>query len=86
MPPKDVLPRVERMIAGEDVANPVGAILAVAMALRLSLDLEEEALAIESAVTAVLAKGMRTADIAAGGQVASTSELGAAVVSAVRKR
>ena len=73
-------------IAGEDVANPVGTILAAAMALRLSLELEEEALAIESAVTAVLAKGMRTADIAAGGPVVSTSELGSAIAATIKEQ
>ena len=70
-------------IAGQDVANPVGAILAAAMALRHSLGLEDEAAVTENAVASVLAKGVRTADIAGGGPVAGTAELGAAIVDAV---
>lgn len=70
-------------IAGEDVANPVGAILAAAMALSHGLGLEAEAKAIENAVVSVLAKGLRTADIAAGGAAAGTAEMGAAVVAAL---
>lgn len=70
-------------IAGKGMANPLGAILAAAMALRHSLNLEAEAAAIERAVTSVLAAGIRTADIAAGGPVAGTSELGAAVIAAL---
>ena len=52
-------------IAGAGVANPLAMILAAAMALRHSLDLEEEASAIESAVASVIASGLRTPDIAA---------------------
>ncbi|MFP3896259.1 MAG: 3-isopropylmalate dehydrogenase [Anaerolineales bacterium] len=51
-------------IAGEGIANPIGAIYSAAMLLRYSLGLDEEAKAIEKAVDAVLAKGYRTADIA----------------------
>jgi len=70
-------------IAGQGVANPIGAILAAAMALRHSLDLKNEAEAVEGAVASVLAKGVRTADIAAGGPVVGTADLGAAVVAAL---
>lgn len=51
-------------IAGKDMANPLGAILSAAMLLRHSFGLETEALAIESAVSAVLDAGYRTADLA----------------------
>jgi 3-isopropylmalate dehydrogenase len=48
---------------GQDVANPIATILSAAMLLRYSLELEDEAQAIESAVEAVLAEGYRTKDI-----------------------
>ncbi len=70
-------------ISGQDIANPVGAILAAAMGLRLSLGLEKEASAVEAAVATVLAKGVRTADIAGGGPVVGTAQLGRAVVTAL---
>ncbi len=70
-------------IAGLDVANPVGAILSAAMALRHSLGFEEEAAAVEGAVADVLAKGMRTADIAGGAAAVGTVEFGAAVAAAI---
>lgn len=50
-------------IAGQDIANPIGTILSAAMLLRYSLGLEAEAAAIERAVDAALAEGLRTADI-----------------------
>ncbi len=50
-------------IAGKDIANPIGAILSAAMMLRYSFDMENEASAIEDAVSRVLDKGCRTADI-----------------------
>ena len=50
-------------IAGKDVANPIGTILAAAMMLRFSFDMEKEADAIESAVSKVLDAGFRTRDI-----------------------
>ena len=53
-------------IAGMNIANPIGTILAAAMMLRYSLDMAAEADCIEQAVSAVLDAGYRTADIAAG--------------------
>lgn len=50
-------------IAGKDVANPIGTILAAAMMLRYSFDMAQEADAIESAVSKVLDGGYRTKDI-----------------------
>lgn len=50
-------------IAGMDLANPIGTILSAAMMLRFSFDMPKEADAIESAVSAVLDSGCRTADI-----------------------
>ncbi|MGM0401892.1 MAG: 3-isopropylmalate dehydrogenase, partial [Chloroflexota bacterium] len=51
-------------IAGEGIANPIGAIYSAAMLLRYSLELDEETEAIEEAVDGVLADGCRTRDIA----------------------
>ena len=68
-------------IAGQNVANPIATILSVAMLLRYSLGLEEEARSIEDAVTQVLESGARTADIAAGGPALGTREMGAQILS-----
>jgi len=51
-------------IAGQDKANPLGAILSAAMLLRYSLGLAEEAAAVESAVLRVLEEGYRSVDLA----------------------
>jgi 3-isopropylmalate dehydrogenase len=63
-------------IAGKGIANPTGAILSAAMMLRVSLGRDTEADAIEAAVSDALNGGARTADIAAGGPAASTTEFG----------
>ncbi len=54
-------------IAGKDLANPIGTILSAAMMLRFSFDMPREADAIESAVSAYLDAGYRTADIMSEG-------------------
>ncbi len=72
-------------IAGKGIANPLGAILSVAMLLRHSFHLEREAACVEGAVADVLAKGARTADLAGKMHKAiSTSEMGRRVVEAVK--
>jgi 3-isopropylmalate dehydrogenase len=72
-------------IAGKGIANPLGAILSVAMMLRHSFHLEAEANCIENAVSAVLSKGARTADLAGKEQTAvSTTQMGSKVVEAVK--
>lgn len=53
-------------IAGQDKANPIATILSAAMMLRWSFELEEEAAAIEQAVSLTLQAGLRTADITRG--------------------
>ena len=64
-------------IAGQDKANPIATILSVAMMLRYSFHLADEANAVEQAVDAVLAEGYRTADIAKVGEKAiGTLEMG----------
>jgi 3-isopropylmalate dehydrogenase len=73
-------------IAGKGIANPLGAILTVALMLRHSFQLESEAECVERAVNAVLENGGRTADLARGGKKAiSTAEMGSQVVEAVKK-
>lgn len=67
-------------IAGKNLANPLATILSVAMMLRYSFDLEEEAKAIEKAVEKTLEKGYRTGDIAAGGESIGCREMGEAVL------
>jgi 3-isopropylmalate dehydrogenase len=70
-------------IAGKGVANPLATILSAAMMLRYSLGRAEQADRIEAAVKKVLAQGLRTADIAAGGAAVGTKEMGDAVVAAL---
>ncbi len=68
-------------IAGKGVANPLAQILSLAMLLRYSFDMQEDAAAIEAAVERVLAKAGRTPDIAAPGRATiSTSEMGDALI------
>lgn len=72
-------------IAGKGIANPLGAILSVAMLLRHSFQLEREASRVEQAVQAVLADGHRTKDLAKPGtKQLSTSEMGTRVADAAR--
>ncbi|MEI8028218.1 MAG: 3-isopropylmalate dehydrogenase [Comamonadaceae bacterium] len=71
-------------IAGKGVANPLATILSAAMMLRFSLNQEEAARRIETAVKTVLEQGLRTADIfSAGTTRVSTVEMGTAVVKAL---
>jgi 3-isopropylmalate dehydrogenase len=72
-------------IAGQGIANPLGAILSGAMLLRHSFQLEAEAASIEAAVSEVLAVGNRTRDLVAKGQpFVGTAEMGKLVASRVR--
>ena len=72
-------------IAGKGIANPLATILSAAMMLRFSLNQTEAAGRIEAAVKAVLAQGLRTADIfSAGSTRVSTREMGDAVVKALK--
>lgn len=69
-------------IAGQNKANPIATILSVAMMLRDSFGLMDEAKAVEDAVTQVLNDGYRTADIMdEGGKLLGTKEMGDMVVS-----
>ncbi len=72
-------------IAGRSLANPLGAILSVAMMLRHSLSLEDDAKRLEAAVEAALASGLRTADLAsAGAATVGTEAMADGVLAALR--
>lgn len=67
-------------IAGLNKANPLAAILSIAMMLRISLGNNQAAEAVEEAVGKALAAGFRTADIwTQGNKLVGTDEMGAAV-------
>ena len=71
-------------IAGKDLANPLATILSAAMMLRFSLSQPDAAARIEQAVQAVLASGLRTADIwSEGCTKVGTRQMGDAVVAAM---
>lgn len=64
-------------IAGQGIANPIGAVYSMSMMLRYSLGLSEEADAVERAVEGVLSEGYCTPDLAkGGGEVVSTRQIG----------
>lgn len=74
-------------IAGQDLANPLATILSVAMMLHYSLGEPAAAERIETAVSAVLDQGLRTADIlSAEMRWVGTTEMGDAVVEMMAKR
>ena len=71
-------------IAGKGLANPLATILSVAMMLRYTFNLEEQAVRIENAVKKVLAQGYRTGDIyERGTNKVGTKEMGDAVLAAL---
>jgi 3-isopropylmalate dehydrogenase len=67
-------------IAGKGLANPLGAILSAALLLRYSLGLEAEAREIETAVDAVIERGVLTRDL---GGTANTEDVTQAVLDAL---
>ena len=70
-------------IAGKGIANPIAQVLSVALLLRFSLGLDNEANAIEAAVRNVIGDGLRTGDIftnAPGTRLVNTKEIGDAIV------
>ncbi len=73
-------------IAGKNLANPIAAILSLAMCLRYSLEREADAKLIEDAVAAVLDAGIRTGDIMQAGKTqVSTTGMGDAILAALDK-
>ena len=72
-------------IAGKDIANPIGTILSVAMMLRYSFGLEQEADDIEQAVDQVLSQNVRTADMMSPGmKQVGCQEMGDLIVQALQ--
>ncbi|OUM94999.1 MAG: 3-isopropylmalate dehydrogenase [Thermobacillus sp. ZCTH02-B1] len=66
-------------IAGKNIANPISAILCIALMLRYTFDKEQQAQEIENAVEKVLEQGYRTADLVQGRpdvQVVGTDRMG----------
>ncbi|MGE5727620.1 MAG: 3-isopropylmalate dehydrogenase [Gemmatimonas sp.] len=71
-------------IAGRGIANPIGTIASVAMMLRHSLALPQEAQLVETAIREAIDAGALTADVAPKGErPRSTSEVGDAIVSRI---
>ena len=71
-------------IAGKGIANPYGTIFSVAMLLRHSLGLTNEADVLELAAIHCIERGVRTPDIAeSGARSYSTHEVGDAVIAAL---
>jgi 3-isopropylmalate dehydrogenase len=71
-------------IAGRGIANPIGTILSVALMLRHSFGLEQEARAVEQAVSETIEEGRVTVDIAPTGAMAySTVDVGRAIAAAL---
>jgi 3-isopropylmalate dehydrogenase len=70
-------------IAGQDKANPLGAIGSVAAMLEYSFGLKEEAAAVNTAMEKVLDSGNVTADLRPANKPATTTQVGQAVVAAI---
>jgi 3-isopropylmalate dehydrogenase len=68
-------------IAGKGIANPIAMVASLAMALRYSFGMTELAGRVEAAISAVLADGLRTGDIAQDNRkTVGTEEMGAAIL------
>ena len=70
-------------IAGQNKANPLGAIGSVGTMLLYSFGLKEESLAVDNAIEAVLQSGRVTADLRPSGAPATTEQVGQAVCAAI---
>ena len=70
-------------IAGQNKANPLGAIGSVAAMLEYSFGLKKEAAAVGSAMEIVLASGRVTADLKPSGTPATTEQVGEAICEAI---
>jgi len=72
-------------IAGKGIANPLGAILSVAMMLRYTFKLSKEAECVEAGVMSALKGGLRTPDLARHGErTVTTDEMGEKIAEFVR--
>ena len=73
-------------IAGKGLANPIAMIASFGMALRYSFDMGALADKLDAAIAAVLASGLRTADIKSEGTAAvSTAQMGEAILNELQK-
>jgi 3-isopropylmalate dehydrogenase len=72
-------------IAGQNKANPLGAIGSVAAMLEYSFGLKEEAAAVNAAIEAVLESGRVTADLRPAGPPATTDQVGDAVIESLSR-
>ena len=70
-------------IAGQNKANPLGAIGSVAAMLEYSFGLKAEAAAVNRAIEIVLASGRVTADLRPSGEPATTEQVGEAICEAL---
>src|SRR5712692_7419944 len=70
-------------IAGQNKANPLGAIGSVAAMLEYSFGLKDEATAVNAAIETVLGSGKVTGDLKPAGRPATTEQVGEAVVAAI---
>jgi 3-isopropylmalate dehydrogenase len=70
-------------IAGQNKANPLGAIGSVAALLAYSFGLKQEAAAVDAAIETVLKSGKVTADLRPTGPPATTEQVGAAICAAI---
>src|SRR3984957_17900441 len=74
-------------IAGKNAANPLASILSLAMMLRWSFDMEDEAKLVEKAVQTALESGARTGDIMQPGMnKISTTDMGDKVLDEISRR
>jgi 3-isopropylmalate dehydrogenase len=73
-------------IAGKGIANPLGAILYVALMLRHTFHLHKEAECVEAAVISTLMGGFRTRDLAVSGEpTVTTQQIGAQIAEVVHQ-
>ena len=81
-------------IAGQNIANPIAAILSVAMMLKYSFNLSVESDSITNAVKGVVGLGYRTPDLMRVSQrngdnstftVLGTKEMGSAIAARIKK-
>ncbi|WP_108663849.1 3-isopropylmalate dehydrogenase [Acuticoccus kandeliae] len=72
-------------IAGKGIANPIAMIASFGMALQYSFGMITEAKALDAAIAATLAEGLRTADIAHGAKAISTDEMTDAILGNLEK-
>ncbi|MCC8984394.1 3-isopropylmalate dehydrogenase [Bradyrhizobium acaciae] len=73
-------------IAGKGLANPIAMIASFGMALRYSFGMGDLADKVDAAIAAVLASGLRTADIkSAGTTPVSTAQMGEAILKELQK-